>query len=237
MSLLISVPQSSSTNDAILDLLHHNAENFTGLYTLHQTKGRGQYGNRWLSNPGENLAYSVAVQIPAAVSGTFINYCTAVLLREFVDNLAAGTCKVKWPNDLILNGKKIAGILIEQQKTDGIAWHIIGIGINVLQTDFGEITKAGSIFTQCGRNCEPSTIAKELHRFLSSRFYAELDNPQILEKYNSVLFKKDEIAVFAIGGMRQNGIIKCADAEGYLWVELEKDGLRRFFHKEIELLY
>ena len=54
---------------------------------------------------------------------------------------------------------------------------------------------------------------------------------------NQNLFRKDIISVFEINKMRQNGIIKNADEKGFLWVDLEKDGLKKFYHKEIELLY
>ena len=59
----------------------------------------------------------------------------------------------------------------------------------------------------------------------------------VLEKLNQLLFRKDLISVFEIGQLRQNGIIKNVDEDGYLWVELENDGLQKFFHKEIALLY
>jgi len=58
-----------------------------------------------------------------------------------------------------------------------------------------------------------------------------------MDQFNENLFRKDEISVFEINGERQNGIIKYADEKGELWVDLENDGLKPFYHKEIKLLY
>jgi BirA family biotin operon repressor/biotin-[acetyl-CoA-carboxylase] ligase len=55
--------------------------------------------------------------------------------------------------------------------------------------------------------------------------------------FNNSLFRKDEISVFELNEKRQNGIIKNADRNGNLWIELENDGLHSFYHKEIKLLY
>ena len=59
----------------------------------------------------------------------------------------------------------------------------------------------------------------------------------ILEQYNQHLFKKGSVALFSKNNQRQNGIIQYADENGFLWIELEKEGLQKFFHKEIEMLY
>ena len=62
-------------------------------------------------------------------------------------------------------------------------------------------------------------------------------NEEILEEYNKNLFKKDKISVFEIDGLRQNGIIKSCDEQGFLWIDLENSELQKFYHKEIEMLY
>ena len=59
----------------------------------------------------------------------------------------------------------------------------------------------------------------------------------ILEDFNENLFRKNKISVFELNGVRQNGIIKYADENGFLWIDMEKDGLQKFNNKEIELLY
>ena len=158
-------------------------------------------------------------------------------MRDFLANLSTFPVEIKWPNDLIIRNKKISGILIEKKNINEIPYFIIGIGLNVLQEDFRHIPKAGSLLTQTGIRFELKEMVERFHEFFSERIFQNAPGPEIWNKINKDLFRKDEVSVFEIKGIRQNGIIKNVDEEGFLWVELENDGLRRFFHKEIEMLY
>ena len=73
--------------------------------------------------------------------------------------------------------------------------------------------------------------------FLKESFSVSQNFDEILNEFNLHLFKKNEIAVFEKNGIRQNGIIQKMDKNGFLWIDLENEGLQKFFHKEIELLY
>ena len=79
-------------------------------------------------------------------------------------------------------------------------------------------------------------LARGLFQRFSYLFSLKIPK-DIVSVYNKHLFRKDEISVFEIKGVRQNGIIQQTDSGGYLWINLEKDGVRKFSHKEIELLY
>ena len=113
----------------------------------------------------------------------------------------------------------------------------MGIGINILQEKFYNLPKAGSIFTQIGVSFNLEQWTKEMHNFLIEHLFGNFTDDQILYEFNQNLFRKNQISVFEIQGLRQNGIIRRADKYGFLWVELENEGLRKFYHKEIELLY
>ncbi len=237
MAHLIFVEQCASTNDEILSFLLQNPFDFFGVFTLNQTKGRGQYGNSWQNTAGKNLAFTIAIKSESSFSANFINFCTAVFLRRFVAKLTSKNVKIKWPNDLILNQKKIAGILIEKKKIQDTEYFIIGIGLNVLQENFDGLKSAGSLYSETGNKYNPEKIALDLFDFLKLNF----DNPEsfdeILSDYNHHLFGRNTISVFEKNGIRQNGIIKEMDKDGFLWIELENDGLEKFFHKEIQMLY
>lgn len=225
-----------STNDEILSVL--NEDESTAVFTFNQTKGRGQYGNIWKVNPNENLAYSLALKTSKVIiSDTFLNYYTAIIVRDFLANLTNADAKIKWPNDIILNGKKVCGILIEKKKINHEEYYIIGIGINVLQSDFSNLPKAGSVLSVTGLSFDLNQFVTEFHQYLISKM-EDMDSDEIiLNTYNHSLFRKDEISVFQKNNLRQNGIIKNADKNGFLWIDLENEGLQKFFHKEIELLY
>lgn len=232
----VYVENSMSTNDEIQDFITGESKALS-LYTFNQTKGRGQYGNQWETPPGTSLAFSFALKCSASpISGHLFNYHTAVTVRDFIANLTNQMVFIKWPNDLILNGKKICGMLTEKKKTTGEDYYIIGIGINILQADFQELPKAGSLLTQTGKVYDLNEVALGLHQYLST-YLVDGKAEFVMEKFNEHLFRKDEISVFEIEGVRQNGIIRKADEEGFLWVEFELDGLRKFYHKEIQMLY
>lgn len=237
MNDLVYTKECLSTNDEILAYLPQKKGELRGIYTLKQTKGRGQYGNTWENAAGKNIALSLAVPAAHFPSDTFINFYTAVLARDFVANLSENEVFVKWPNDLLLHQKKIAGMLIEKKKMAGIAYYIIGIGLNVLQEDFTGLPKAGSLLTQTHRHFDPHKTAQEFFAYFQNHLLQPLPPEEVIAAYNEHLFKRNEVAVFEKNKIRQNGIIRHADAEGFLWIDLENDGLEKFFHKEISMLY
>jgi len=79
-------------------------------------------------------------------------------------------------------------------------------------------------------------LTEELHEFLVEKFKNLPSEAEILEEFNLNLFRKDEISVFEINENRQNGIIRKADEKGEIEIEFE-DETKRFYHKEIKLLY
>ena len=225
-----------STNDEILSVL--NEDESTAVFTFNQTKGRGQYGNIWKIIPNQNMAYSLAIKTSKVnISDKFLNYYTAIIVRDFLANLTNADAKIKWPNDIILNGKKVCGILIEKKKINNEEYYIIGIGTNVLQSDFSQLPKAGSILSVTGLSLDLHEFANQFHQNIISKIEQIKSEEEILAIYNDSLFKKDEISVFQKNDLRQNGIIKNADKNGFLWIDLENEGLKKFFHKEIEMFY
>lgn len=237
MAALFYLEECKSTNDEISGFLHSDTANLTAVYTFNQTNGRGQYGNSWQGAPNLNLAFTVAV--PVAVSGwdgASVNFRTAALMADFIAKLTNAIVEIKWPNDLIIKNKKVAGILSEQKNVDGNSFFVIGIGLNLLQENFENLPKAGSILTQTGVALAPHETAKQLFAAFQ-QIFNPLSVSDLMERINMNLFRRDVVSVFELNGVRQNGIIKNVDADGFLWVELEFDGLRKFFHKEIELLY
>lgn len=233
------ISQCLSTNDEILNfLVSLKPEDSFSIYTFNQTQGRGQYGNIWETFPHQNLAFSIGfLSQKINLPDNILNFHTANILREFIAKKTEKTPKVKWPNDIILLGKKISGMLIEKKKIEQKEFLIIGIGINILQKNFNNLPKAGSIFTQTHLEFNLMDWTKEMHNFLCERLFTPPSVEQIIENYNQHLFKINQISVFEIKGIRQNGIIQNADKNGFIWIDLENDGLKKFYHKEIELLY
>lgn len=236
MNSLIYFNNCASTQDELIDFLnqHYLSEDFLAVYTFNQTKGRGQYGNSWENLPEENLAYSFALKTKNInVSDTCFNFYTAILVRDFIANLTKTEVKIKWPNDLILKNKKICGMLFEKKKN----YFVVGIGINILQENFKNLPKAGSVLSQTGLSFELKAFTESLHQYLFEHLVQKEIPNNILELYHLHLYRKNEVSVFEKNEVRQNGIIQNVDENGYIWIDLENEGLQKFFHKEIELLY
>ena len=238
MPALIFLKECESTNEEILRFLNHTKADIQAVYTFNQTKGKGQYGNSWECAENLNLAFTLA--LPAKHLETqdhLFNFRTALLLADFLAIMTKNRVEIKWPNDIIIKNKKIAGILTEKKTLGGINYFIIGIGLNILQKNFDHLPKAGSILTQTGIKLNATKVADSLFVYLKEHLQNEIFVEDLFENINQRLFRKEMVSVFEIKGIRQNGIIRNVDEEGFLWVELENQGLQKFYNKEIELLY
>lgn len=237
MTDLIYKSEVTSTNESILELLNTKPE-ILALYSFNQTKGRGQYGNVWNIHADQNLAYTIAIKAGIInLDDVSFNYHTALITSSFIAKMTQNDVKIKWPNDLIINQKKICGILLEKKKINNENYYIIGIGINILQENYADLPKAGSILTTTGQAFDLKNFVLKFHSYFKNEILKRVSKNEILKQFNDNLFRKNEISVFVKSDTRQNGIIKQADDEGYLWIDFENDGLQRVFHKQVELLY
>ncbi|MEC5157522.1 biotin--[acetyl-CoA-carboxylase] ligase [Chryseobacterium sp. MP_3.2] len=238
MTPIIYVDKCESTNSDIEKFIIQNQSDFLTLYTFHQTQGKGQYGNSWETAENINLAFTISVSEHLIKLGNVLfNFHTAALVADFFANLTNEHVHIKWPNDIIIRGKKIAGLLLEKKKIGGQFYFVIGIGVNVLQENFQGLPKAGSLWTQTKQKFDLHQIANELHDFLVAKLTVPISEDVIWNNLNENLFRKDLISVFELDGVRQNGIIRKVQENGLLCVEFENEILQNFNHKEIELLY
>ncbi len=100
-----------------------------------QTAGRGQYGRVWQSRPGSSLLMSVVLRPPPELRRPVVlTAWVAVSVAEAILSLTGVQARIKWPNDLLIRGKKVCGILIEQSGTSGSVTTVAGIGLNLTQT-------------------------------------------------------------------------------------------------------
>ena len=106
------------------------------LVAEHQTAGRGRAGRSWLSEPGHSLTFSLAWRFADGLRGLAgLPLAIGVALAETLGKLGQPV-QLKWPNDVLKDGDKLAGILVETQvASDGAAWTIVGIGVNLVMPD------------------------------------------------------------------------------------------------------
>ncbi len=149
-----------STNDAAAGVPPGDA-----VVALYQTRGRGQYGRQWASRPGSSLLLSVAADPPTR-SPVVLTAWAAVAVADAVEALAGVSPRLKWPNDLLVRGLKVCGILIEQGR------HVVvGVGLNLSQTadEFCdlELPGAASLLTAAGRLVDVPAAADAVLRALA----------------------------------------------------------------------
>lgn len=125
----VRLESAGSTNDEIRRLaLSGAAADFLVVSAIEQSAGRGRRGRAWVS-PRGNLHFSVLVRISALAGAAQLGFAAAVALVDALSSLVPGpTFTAKWPNDILMDGRKVAGMLLEPVEQD---WLIVGIGINV----------------------------------------------------------------------------------------------------------
>ena len=176
---IIWLERVDSTND---EARRHISEidNLSVVSALEQTKGRGQRGNRWSSQPGENLTFSLVVKDfrIKANEQSAISQATALSLVDLLSRHEI-KARIKWPNDIYAGDEKICGILIENSlKGSEIDWSIIGIGLNVNQTAFPEDLPNPTSMRLCTGNSNPYNTRTILEEYIEifTGYYREYLN-------------------------------------------------------------
>jgi len=133
---IIALEQTSSTNDAILQVATANAKEGLVLFAEHQTAGRGQRGNRWESAAGKGLWFSILLRPKIQINDSAQLTIWAIeAIADVIRTELSLEPAIKLPNDIQVHGRKVAGVLVEmraQEKAPHLA--IVGVGINVNQS-------------------------------------------------------------------------------------------------------
>ena len=121
-----------STMNVARSLASRGAPHGTAVRAEVQRMGRGRFSRRWESGRGDSLLTSVVLQIPPFNSQLPLSVAGSLAVRDTIQEISEASCGIKWPNDVHVEGRKIAGVLVESQvTTDGAGFAILGIGINV----------------------------------------------------------------------------------------------------------
>jgi len=240
----IKLNATQSTNDYLRALtLDVDCEDFTVVTAKEQTKGKGQMGSVWTSKSGENLTFSVfKTNLKLSIASQFVlNVIVSLALHKALKRHNLKKLAVKWPNDILAENFKICGVLIENViKSDKIKSCIIGIGLNVNQTNFEGLPKASSLKQLTGTHFNLDEILQDILNALALCFKQfESDGEALFfESYNNVLFRKEKPSTFKTAeGSLCTGIIKSVSSSGQLVVLFEDEIEKQFNLKEIQLLY
>lgn len=230
LHILDSVPSTNQYCE-LLDL--SQVEEFAIFAAHEQTAGIGQRGNCWVSAPHENLTGSVILKphfLPFADQFR-LTQAVSLALIDFLDPFLPNHCKlqIKWPNDIYVDTKKICGILISNQiKGEHMGTSIIGIGLNVNQTQFPDwVPNPVSLRQITGETYTPDQLWTDIVDAISSRYeqlrlqigsFEQLDHDYLSRLMNwkreaTYLYDNKKINA-TIEGINRYGHLQLTDAEG-----------------------
>jgi BirA family biotin operon repressor/biotin-[acetyl-CoA-carboxylase] ligase len=232
----------NSTNDLLMKWAENvSTPNGSVIWALNQYKGRGQHGRVWESTPRENLMFSMLIRHETmTVMDQFIfNKAISVALLKSL-KVISSKFEIKWPNDIYINGKKIAGILIENSiKGKYLDYSVVGIGVNVKQRKFPKaFNNASSLINETDIDVEIENLLFQIidHIEFFVNYIHRNEREKILDIYLENLFRKDEISVFRKGKKKFNGIIRGVDDYGRIRIELENEEIVLFNNGEIKMM-
>lgn len=183
-----------STNTKMAELAAEGAEHGTVVVADAQTAGKGRRGRSWESPEGENIYMSILLRPNCKPQkAPMLTLVMAYSVARAVQEQGFQEVQIKWPNDLILSGKKICGILTEMQMNSSeIDYVVVGVGINVNTRNFSPDLeeKATSLYLESGRQFERESIVENvLEKFEEAyrQFVVEQDLSFLQEAYNAML--------------------------------------------------
>ena len=238
---LIELDVVDSTNNYTANLLLKTKLVDRSVIMAHfQTSGRGQRGEVWESEPGKNLLFSLVLKADCLDTENYflLSKIVAISLNEVIEDLSGKIGFIKWPNDIYMEGKKIGGILIENQwKGKYIDNAIIGVGLNINQVNFDYLQQATSLSLLTSKTFDLHEI---LHMICLKVdvYYQKLVKKQfkkIDQYYFEHLLYSNEWKYYKLeDGSLIEGMITDVKPNGLLSLQLMNGETKEFNFKEIE---
>jgi len=211
---ILYYPEVSSTMDTAKDLARKNCPDFTVVVAGRQTKGRGRLKRQWRSDDG-GLYFTMVLRpdLPVLLSSR-VNFLASLTLARVLRKLFQIDAAVKWPNDILVDGYKISGMLSElEAETDRILFINIGMGINVNNDPSLVEPGASSLKKIAGREISKKTLL--------ARFLAEFEQRLKRAKFENVI---SEWKKYTVTLNRQVKIVTHKEVSEGLAVDVEQDG-------------
>lgn len=243
MPCYIHLEETESTNNYIKNelLTESKEDDIIIVSTDHQTAGKGQRGNNWESEKGKNLTFSILFH-PTDIEANqqfIISQFTSLAIKDTLSQYTKDI-SIKWPNDIYWKNKKICGILIENSLIDTtIASSIIGIGLNINQTEFtNKVPNPISLKQITGNDYD---LDKVLHEIIDriSLYYNKIDkngSEDIAKRYKNSLFRHEGYHTYNDGTHNFMARIKDIEPSGLLVLEMEDGSVHKYAFKEIKYI-
>lgn len=229
----------STNNWAKMNTHLMDPRKITLVTTETQNNGRGRFTRRWVSPPGTNVCASFCFFVPKAFP-SLINAAQLIALSACI-TLESLNCdaKLKWPNDILVGGKKIAGILCELETQDNLTCVILGIGLNVNMTQEQLESldiPATSLKCETGTESDPEAVLDVLSKQFQSdlaQFLKEGFSPFLSAYKERLIHTKGEAIQFHVAGTTQKGAFHSIGQDGTLELMLPGGEIRKYNSGEL----
>ena len=243
---LVELDCVDSTNNYAQELLKRGVtEDGTLVWAHEQYKGRGQRDAQWVSKKDQNFTGSFILHPKLSVTDHFyLTKLAALSVFELVRSLLGEPFKdrvfVKWPNDIMVDSKKVAGILIENTiRGNIIETSVVGIGLNLNQQDFGnDLVHASSVGKIKGEEIDLRFCLAALCKHLEVQYIKLVQQKfELLDQlYHQALFRRDLLTLFESEQGAFEGKIRGVERDGLLAIETTDGDLQRFDLKTVRLI-
>jgi len=224
---------TSSTNDVAAEYAKNKNNDGLVVFAEEQTAGRGRAGAKWHSKRVESILCSIALT-DSKINAELLSLTCAVATAEAIGKPSNSEAKIKWPNDILLNGKKVAGILLESKSNnDAGCTYIIGIGINCHQNKDSfpvELQQnVTSIDLESRSVVDRITLAKRLLASIDNWLeVAEKNSKEVTDRWRELSVQLGHRITLLYNGKKFTGNCIGIDPENGLIIQLETVGVRMF---------
>lgn len=222
---LIKLDATPSTNTLLKEMLQKKKfQGPTVVWAKHQTQGRGQGARSWISAPNKNLTLSVYSPLEgvAATDAFLLSAGVAVTIAHLLTTFGVAAVELKWPNDILSGSKKIAGLLFENIITGTqLSGVLIGIGVNINQTEFLGLPKATSVALSTGKTIDVEGFGAQLLTQIAQLLKHPMPWPtaEWLTDYNQLLYGRYQQVTLNTPDTAFTALLKEVDATGALVIE------------------
>lgn len=224
---------TSSTNDVAWEYAGNREYDGLCVFAEEQTAGRGRRGNKWLSAKGQSVLCSILL-LDFQLGAELLTLASAVATAEAVTKFTNSQARIKWPNDIIIAGKKTAGILVESRSNDGKNDYVIGVGINCRQDDgfFDNIDlqmPATSIDIESKKAVDRNLLARELLLSFDTQLGIAVENSDsVVRRWQELSSLLGHHVVLQYDQQRFAGNCIGVDPAKGLILQLDGGGVRMF---------
>jgi BirA family biotin operon repressor/biotin-[acetyl-CoA-carboxylase] ligase len=225
---VVYLTSTGSTQDVARGEAESDAPAGSVVLAEEQTAGRGRFGRRWVSPSGKNLYFTLIMRPPLERLRS-LSIIAPLAVAMAVEESTGISARIKWPNDVLVNDRKLSGILIESELSgQSVKYALVGMGVNV-NFDVEEAAEVAGIATSVKRELGHETSREELFAALLNQFEVLYEmaarGPEVLQEWRGRLETLGRQIKITFGGHVEDGVAEDVDGDGNL-ILLRADGSR-----------